>query len=178
MSKAKILVVIVLYKRKIHQSISFNCIYSELHAQNDIESKIYIYDNSPYPDEEGMILADDNIIYVHDKTNPGVSKAYNQAARYAELIKCNWILLVIVVLSAVSLVCFSPLENENRMLSREEQVCYKKITVAIVVGFVIVDLLLFLLHLHTYAICVSIGLILSAGLQFPCILKKLICNEK
>ena len=93
-------------------------------------------------------------------------------------IKCNWILLVIVVLSAVSLVCFSPLENENRMLSREEQVCYKKITVAIVVGFVIVDLLLFLLHLHTYAICVSIGLILSAGLQFPCILKKLICNEK
>ena len=60
-------------------------------------------------------------------------------------IKCNWILLVIVVLSAVSLVCFSPLENENRMLSREEQVCYKKITVAIVVGFVIVDLLLFLL---------------------------------
>lgn len=94
MSKAKILVVIVLYKRKIHQSISFNCIYSELHAQNDIESKIYIYDNSPYPDEEGMILADDNIIYVHDKTNPGVSKAYNQAAHYAELIKCNWILIL------------------------------------------------------------------------------------
>lgn len=93
-------------------------------------------------------------------------------------IKCNWLLSVFVVLSAVSLVSFSPLENENRMLSREEQICYKKITAVIVVIFVIVDLLLFLLHLDSYMICISIGLLLSAGLQFPCILKKLIHNDK
>ena len=94
MRKVKILVVIVLYKRKIHQSISFNCIYSELHAQNDIEYKIYICDNAPYPDDEGIILADDSIIYFHDKSNPGVSKAYNQAARYAKSIEYNWILIL------------------------------------------------------------------------------------
>lgn len=95
-----------------------------------------------------------------------------------DCIKCNWILLVITILSAVSLVCFSPLENENRLLSREEQGCYKKITAVIVVSIVLVELLLFRLHLYTCVVCVSIGLVLSAGLQFPCILRNLFCNEK
>lgn len=93
-------------------------------------------------------------------------------------IKCNWMLPVVTILSTVSLVCFSPLENENRLLSREERFCYKKITAVIVVSNVLVELLLFLLHLYTCVVCVSIGLVLSASLQFPCILRDLFCNEK
>ena len=92
-------------------------------------------------------------------------------------IECSWILVVITILSAVSLIYFSPLENENRLLSREEQVRYKKITVLIVVGFIIVELFLFWLHLYTCVICISIGLILSAGLQIPCILKVVFCKR-
>lgn len=88
-------------------------------------------------------------------------------------IKNNWMLLVITILSAVSLVCFSPIESENRLLSREEQVSYKKITAIIVVIFLMIDLSLFLFHMHSCVVCISIGLILSAGLQFPCILHKL-----
>lgn len=93
-------------------------------------------------------------------------------------IRCNWILLIITILSAVSLMYFSPIESENRLLGREEQVNYKKTTAVIVVSFVIVDLFLFLFQMHLSVVCISIGLILSAGLQYPCILSKLIRSKR
>lgn len=88
-------------------------------------------------------------------------------------VKCNGRLLFVTILSAISLMHFSPIESENRLLSRDEQVYYKKITAVIVVSFVIVDLLLFLFHIYMPVVCISIGLILSAGLQYPCVLNKL-----
>ncbi|MFQ9873873.1 accessory gene regulator B family protein [Waltera sp.] len=39
----------------------------------------------------------------------------------SSVIKCDIKLLVATILSAISLAYFSPLENENRLLSREEQ---------------------------------------------------------
>ena len=95
-------------------------------------------------------------------------------------IKCGWILMGITAMAAVSLSCFSPLDNENRLLSREEHSCYKKITIMIVMSFVLADLLLFWFHLYLSVVCISIGIILSAGLQLPCILsefKKVIKKE-
>lgn len=93
-------------------------------------------------------------------------------------VECNWMLLFVTILSAISLMSFSPIESKNRLLSRDEQVYYKKITAVIVVSFVIIDLLLFMFHLYASVVCISIGLILSAGLQYPCILNKLICRKK
>ena len=71
-------------------------------------------------------------------------------------IKCGWVLALITVGAAVSLICFSPIDNENRVLSQEE--C---------------DALLFVCQLHIYSICISIGIMLSAGLQLPYIFKEL-----
>lgn len=88
-------------------------------------------------------------------------------------INCNIMLMGFTVLSAVSLVHFSPLESENRLLSREEQLSYKNITAGIVTSYIFVDLLFVCFHLYECVICVSIGLILAAGLQIPCILKAL-----
>ena len=53
---------------------------------------LYIYDNSPEPQE---IEPNEyfNIIYVHDATNPGVSKAYNTACKKAESLNKQWILI-------------------------------------------------------------------------------------
>lgn len=93
-------------------------------------------------------------------------------------VECNWMLLFVTILSAISLMSFSPIGSKNRLLSRDEQVYYKKITAVIVVSFVIIDLLLFMFHLYASVVCISIGLILSAGLQYPCILNKLICRKK
>lgn len=91
-------------------------------------------------------------------------------------IKCGWILMGITAMAAVSLSCFSPLDNENRLLSREEHSCYKKITIMIVMSFVLADLLLFWFHLYLSVVCISIGIILSAGLQLPCILSECYSN--
>ena len=39
--------------------------------------------------------------------------------------------------------------------------------------FMLVDALLFVCQLHIYSICISIGIMLSAGLQLPYIFKEL-----
>lgn len=141
-----------------------------LYEEGFEQGKLYRSDLTPYAEEIAEAIEKECLV--------SSSLLLVLCIVFSFCIKCNWLLFVFVVLSAVSLVSFSPLENENRMLSREEQICYKKITAVIVVIFVIVDLLLFLLHLDSYMICISIGLLLSAGLQFPCILKKLIHNDK
>lgn len=76
-------------------------------------------------------------------------------------------LIVVTIGSAVSLIVFSPIDNENRVLSPDERVLYKKVTVILVIIFLLLDVILFLLHLNTYAVCISIGIMLSAGLQLP-----------
>ena len=88
-------------------------------------------------------------------------------------IKCGWVLALITVGAAVSLICFSPIDNENRVLSQEECGCYKMITTVLVIIFMLVDALLFVCQLHIYSICISIGIMLSAGLQLPYIFKEL-----
>lgn len=88
-------------------------------------------------------------------------------------IKCGWVLALITVGAAVSLICFSPIDNENRVLSQGEYSCYKRITAVLVIIFMFVDALFFVCQLYTYSICISIGIVLSAGLQLPYIFKEL-----
>ena len=87
-------------------------------------------------------------------------------------------LMSVVLVSALSLICNSPIENENRLLSREEQICYKRITIIITVIFVLIDLLLLCLHMNSSAICISVGIALSACLQIPCILSHFVRKLK
>lgn len=88
-------------------------------------------------------------------------------------VKCGWELAGITVGAAISLIGFSPIESENRELSIEESIRYKKITMMLVAIFLLLDVTFFVFHLHIYSVCVSIGIILSASLQFPSVLKGL-----
>ena len=58
------------------------------------------------------------------------------------------------------------------MLDQEEYSRYKRITAVLVIMFLCIDALSFVCQLYTYSICISVGIVLSAGLQFPCIYKK------
>lgn len=89
-------------------------------------------------------------------------------------IKCGWGTALVTVGAAVSLVCFSPIDNENRTLDQEEYSRYKRMTAVLVIMFLFMDALLFAFQSYTYSICVSIGIVLSAGLQVPHIFKKLV----
>lgn len=87
-------------------------------------------------------------------------------------VKFDWILECVTAGAAVSLICFSPIDNENRELSEEECKGYKKIVAILVISFLLTKQIFFFCQLHTFSICISLGIILSAGLQLPCILKE------
>ena len=88
----KILCAIVLYKTSLFDSISYTKCAN--HAIRDEDFKLYVYDNSPVPLHSVEDLRQLNIEYVSDISNPGVSKAYNSAAKYASNNGYDWLLLL------------------------------------------------------------------------------------
>jgi len=87
-----ILTVIVLYKKELCESESFKSLKKSVFYNLEGKLDLYIYDNSP---ESHQVNSNDyyNIIYVHDPSNPGVSKAYNMACKMAESLNKQWILI-------------------------------------------------------------------------------------
>lgn len=79
-----ILPVLVLYKRSLNDSVTYQTLLSKY------SGVIFVYDNSP----DAHKLDQENVIYVHDPTNSGVSKAYNMAAAYAREHGLKWLLLL------------------------------------------------------------------------------------
>lgn len=81
----------------------------------------------------------------------------------------DYLTLMLTAVAVISLSCFSPISNENRELDNEERKYCKKVTIVLAVVFMLVEVFLFLCRLYTYSLCISIGIMLSAGLQIPCI---------
>ena len=78
--------------------------------------------------------------------------------------------LAMVTLAAITiLVLCSPIDSESRRLSQEEKKSCKIATIIITFFFAFIDLILYLLQKETYAVCISLGIILTAGLQIPCL---------
>ncbi len=95
-------------------------------------------------------------------------------------IKCSFLLThaaAVVFLSAyaaVSLILCSPLDNENRRLTISEKRHCKKITVRLALGFLLLILLCETVGNAGAASCMSVGMILSAWLQYPCLIEKIL----
>ncbi len=77
-----------------------------------------------------------------------------------------------MVFCSVSLILFSPVDSENKRMSVKEKKLFHFIAMIISLLFVFVYILLLQYNLHHYAVCIALGLILAATLQYPCILKK------
>lgn len=90
-------------------------------------------------------------------------------------VKCDWKLAIVTVIASVSLIAFSPIDSANRRLDIDERRTYKKIVVLCVIFFWVLDITLYLLGKYIYTICFSIGILLTACLQVPCIVK--ICKS-
>ncbi len=90
------IVILVLYKCKLEESISFVSL-SKILKYYELKLDLVIYDNSPNTiptKNEKNIQKYWNIYYVHDETNPGVSKAYNSGFKTAEKLGKKWIFLL------------------------------------------------------------------------------------
>lgn len=88
----QLLIVIVLYGRQLAQCDAFRSLSRAL-AQHQDRPFLLIHDNSPEPqacEQQGSW----QLTYQSDPSNPGVSKAYNEAFRLARRLDVKWLLLV------------------------------------------------------------------------------------
>ena len=88
----RILCVLVLYKQKLYDSVSYNKVVKTPDFSGDMG--LFIYDNSPSPMHSSKEFEGLNYYYVSDVCNPGVSKAYNEGAKYAKQNGFDWVLLL------------------------------------------------------------------------------------
>lgn len=86
------LFVIVLYKRKIEDSETYNSLVEEAH-RHGCTLNAYVHDNSPEPQNLNSNDFFNILVYDHDSSNSGVSRAYNNAAKYANSNKIDWIVI-------------------------------------------------------------------------------------
>ena len=85
---------------------------------------------------------------------------------------------MLTIIASVSSIVFSPIDSKNRKLNTDEKKIYKKITVLCVIFLGLLDVVLFLLAKSVYINCFSVGILLTAGLQVPCIVKKICKSTK
>ncbi len=81
----KILFVIVIYKQYYDRTLSYISLLNNL-----VGAWIFVYDNSP----EAQVVSDENVIYIHDSNNSGLSVAYNKAAKYAKDNGFEWMMVL------------------------------------------------------------------------------------
>lgn len=98
-------------------------------------------------------------------------------------IRCSQELALITILFSAILAFFSPIENENRILEKQEKKAYKIITIVLVQAFLFLAATTYLYGLADFTKSICIGIQLSAALQIPCILEKthgkiLLCGNK
>lgn len=82
-------------------------------------------------------------------------------------LKYDWKLAIITAIAGIGLGYFSPIDHENKRLSNEEKKLYKKVTVILTSMSWGAALLLQLLGQEMYAVCISIGIMMTAVLQWP-----------
>ncbi|RYE13971.1 MAG: glycosyltransferase, partial [Rickettsiales bacterium] len=90
-----ILAVIVLYNTPLQNSKTFQSILKALKEPGE-KLDILIYDNSFSSQiiDRSILTSNINLSYHHDKSNSGLSKAYNYAATIAEKDHKNWLLFL------------------------------------------------------------------------------------
>lgn len=87
----KLVVTVVLYQTEFSQTPSYALLKKYLSSRKEIF--LFIYDNSEKAQTDEL-FNQMNVTYVHDKTNPGLAKAYNAAIQYLKDVKGELLLLL------------------------------------------------------------------------------------
>jgi len=88
----RVLAIIVVYNKNLKDSDSLKSIGSQIPTNHKLD--LIIYDNSPQPQLVHSFEGINIIQYVHNSSNVGVSKAYNDGAELAKQLQKEWILLL------------------------------------------------------------------------------------
>ncbi|WP_293912780.1 MULTISPECIES: glycosyltransferase [unclassified Sphingobacterium] len=93
MQKDNIAICIVLYNCKLEDSKTYKTLTASVYESGGAYI-LYVYDNSAVRQSlPANMKAWCKICYIHDPTNPGVSKAYNECSRLAKDEGARWIIL-------------------------------------------------------------------------------------
>ena len=84
----------------------------------------------------------------------------------------SWILHILLCTSVISLAINSPIDSENKKITKNEKMRYKYMTFLLIMIFLLVYLVLTVFRLERYSTCVGISMILTALLQLPCVFVK------
>lgn len=79
---------------------------------------------------------------------------------------------LIVLAGVLGLIRFSPVDSKNRRLDDEEKRERKRDTTVLGIIFYIIHILLWVLHQEQYAVCIGVGILLTALLQLPCVINR------
>ncbi len=91
---------------------------------------------------------------------------------------CTGIMMnIVLVIALCSLMIWSPVDTENRRLNPEEKRSCKAIVFAMAVVFGLLYLMLVLSKHNQAAVCIAIGIILTASLQLPHIVESFLKTE-
>lgn len=74
-------------------------------------------------------------------------------------IPCGLSLIVFTGIAAISLICFSPIDNKNHLLHEEEKKSYRKITCFLTIFFYIAAIFCYFNAWIRHSICICIGII-------------------
>ena len=76
--------------------------------------------------------------------------------------------------ASLNLIIFSPIDHENKVLSIKERKVYQNVTGILTCSLYGVVMIMKYNGLRNEAVCISVGILLTAGLQVPCIVKKFV----
>ena len=97
-------------------------------------------------------------------------------------LSADTLLNILVFCAIFSLALFSPIDSERRHLNTDQKKQYRIITIFITIIFWVIYELLLYMEFEVYAVCIAEGIMLTAILQIPCVVKKyernLTCKNK
>ena len=82
-------------------------------------------------------------------------------------------LYIVLALASISLMINSPIVSPQRPATPEEQKHFRHVVIAAMILYNSIILLLSGTGFSHWAVCLALGLILSAVLQIPCIISKM-----
>ena len=97
-------------------------------------------------------------------------------------LSADTLLNILVFCAIFSLALFSPIDSERCHLNTDQKKQYRIITIFITIIFWVIYELLLYMEFEVYAVCIAEGIMLTAILQIPCVVKKyernLTCKNK
>ena len=84
----------------------------------------------------------------------------------------GWKGLLLMIGGGISVIICSPIDHENKRIDKEEKREFKRITARITTIWMILSVLSMWRRMEVVSICISLGILLTAVLQTPCVISR------